>query len=245
MRFWCVGGAYNWSVAAKLRKLSPDAELFRRRAAGEPLRELAADYGVSHTSLSRYFARADARRELKRAEQLNRAEQRADEARWQAELRAQEARWRAERQAEREAHRRLKAEERTGSVSAAEPVADPDASERGSRPGAVEGGRSTRRRGSPGSGRIGRVRAGETYTYADWLDERDARVPLTRADLESEADRVAAKAVEAGGGIEAVIEATGFRTRENVFRNIDPAILERAQQNDAAQTSADETALPG
>jgi hypothetical protein len=71
--------------------------------------------------------------------------------------------------------------------------------------------------------------------YAHWLDERDAGRPFTRAELESEADRFAAKAVEAGGGIEAVIEATGFRTRENVFRNINPAILERAERNEAAQ----------
>jgi hypothetical protein len=84
---------------AKLPTLSPDPALFRRRAAGETLRELARDYGVSHTSLSRYFARPQAVKELKRAAQLNRAEERAEEARWRAELRALEERWWAVREA--------------------------------------------------------------------------------------------------------------------------------------------------
>jgi hypothetical protein len=35
--------------------------------------------------------------------------------------------------------------------------------------------------------------------------------------------------------MEAVIEATGLRTRDNVLRLIDPTILERALQNDAAR----------
>jgi hypothetical protein len=95
-------------MAHKLRKLSPDAALFRRRAAGEPLRDIAPDYGVSHTSLSRYFTRPDAIKELKRAEQLLRAEQRAEEARWRAELRAAEERRRAEQQAERKVRRKVK-----------------------------------------------------------------------------------------------------------------------------------------
>ncbi len=43
-------------------------------------------------------------------------------------------------------------------------------------------------------------------------------------------DHAAEEAVAAGGGIEAVIEATGLRTRENVLNLIDPAILDRAQQ---------------
>jgi hypothetical protein len=66
---------------AKLRKLSPDPALFHRRVAGETLRELARDYGVSHTSLSRYFARPQAVKELKRAAQLNRVEERVDRPR--------------------------------------------------------------------------------------------------------------------------------------------------------------------
>ena len=42
---------------ARLRRLQPDRELLQRRAAGEPLRALARDYDVTHTTLGRYFAR--------------------------------------------------------------------------------------------------------------------------------------------------------------------------------------------
>jgi DNA-binding transcriptional MocR family regulator len=70
---------------ARLRRLAPDAMLFRRRAADEPLRQLAADYGVTHSTLSRYFARPQARRQLEEAAQLNEAECRAAQARWEAE----------------------------------------------------------------------------------------------------------------------------------------------------------------
>lgn len=66
--------------------------------------------------------------------------------------------------------------------------------------------------------------------------------PLYPRRTGKRADRVAAKAVQAGGGIEAVIEATGFRTRENIFRLINPTILEHAERNDDAHASADETA---
>ena len=59
----------------RLRKLVPDAELIRRRAAGEPLRELASDYDdVAHTTLGRYFKRPEVAKQL-------RAEQRAAAAR--------------------------------------------------------------------------------------------------------------------------------------------------------------------
>jgi hypothetical protein len=46
------------------RRLVPDAALIRRSAAGEPLRQLAPDYHVNHTTLSRYFARTDVKRQL-------------------------------------------------------------------------------------------------------------------------------------------------------------------------------------
>jgi hypothetical protein len=83
----------------RLRRLQADAELVRRRAAGETLRELACDYGVSHTTLSRYFARPEVATQLKQAAQLLRAEQRAAQARGQAGLRAErEARRLASRQ---------------------------------------------------------------------------------------------------------------------------------------------------
>jgi hypothetical protein len=48
-----------------LRRLKPDPDLISRRAAGEPLRQLAADYGVSHTTLSRYFRRNEAKNLLR------------------------------------------------------------------------------------------------------------------------------------------------------------------------------------
>ncbi len=38
------------------RRLVPDAQLLRRRGAGEPLRTLARDYHVAHTTLGRFFA---------------------------------------------------------------------------------------------------------------------------------------------------------------------------------------------
>jgi transposase-like protein len=69
--------------------------------------------------------------------------------------------------------------------------------------------------------------------YEAWLDERDARRPLLREDLHTQSDKLAAGAVENGCGIDAVIEATGLRTLENVVRNIDPAILVRAYDYDA------------
>ncbi|HEY8630539.1 MAG TPA: hypothetical protein VIL73_08395, partial [Gaiellaceae bacterium] len=59
----------------RLRRLVPDAELIRRRAAGEPLRELAGDYGVAHTTLGRYFARPQVKKELAQARRQLRDEQ--------------------------------------------------------------------------------------------------------------------------------------------------------------------------
>jgi hypothetical protein len=79
------------------------------------------------------------------------------------------------------------------------------------------------------SSRRGRARSPEEA----WLDERDARQPLTRSDLHSRADETAAGVVAAGGGGEALIEATGLRTFENVARLIDPVIVRRALDNDS------------
>jgi hypothetical protein len=86
----------------RLRRLAPDTELIRRRAAGETFRELALDYGVSHTTLSRYFARPEVGKQLKRAEQLQRAEQRAAEARFRAEQKAEREREHAARRTARQ-----------------------------------------------------------------------------------------------------------------------------------------------
>jgi hypothetical protein len=71
------------------------------------------------------------------------------------------------------------------------------------------------------------------FDFAAWLDERDARRPLLRQDLLSRSDELAARAAEGGGGIKALIEATGLRTLENLVGNIDPAILVHAYDNDA------------
>jgi hypothetical protein len=49
----------------RLRRLVPDHALVRRRAAGEPLRRLAAEYGVAHTTLGRWFARPAVTRQLR------------------------------------------------------------------------------------------------------------------------------------------------------------------------------------
>jgi len=83
----------------QLRRLEPDAALLRRRAAGETLRLLARDYGVSHTSLSRYFARPGVVKQLKQAERFVRAEQRAVDARWRSEQATRDADRVAQRQA--------------------------------------------------------------------------------------------------------------------------------------------------
>jgi hypothetical protein len=53
--------------ARGLRRLVPDSELIRRGAAKEPLRSIAADYGVSHTTILRYFKRPAVARQLLRA----------------------------------------------------------------------------------------------------------------------------------------------------------------------------------
>ena len=146
--------------------------------------------------------------------------------------RAAELRWSARRQAEREALRREKRRLTADRQDAGDGVAvetDDASSEdsNGSRSGPARD--ST---GAPGRERVIRInRPGGDF--ARLLDEHDARVPHTRADLRSSNDDRAAEAVAAGGGIQAVIEATGLRTLENVVALIDPEILDRAYENDA------------
>ena len=160
------------------------------------MRALAADYGVAHTTLGRYFARPELARQLREAGQSERGERRAAATRRVAERRAERAiRRRAKEQA-------ALAHARTRHAAAAASARRPPRS-----------------------------------AYPAWLDERDTRLPLLRADLHSRNDELAARAVEAGGGIEAVIEATGLRTRENVLRAIDPAILVHAFDNAAASAA--------
>jgi len=52
----------------RLRRLVPDSELIRRGAAKEPLRSIAADYGVCHTTILRYFKRSAVAKQLLRAQ---------------------------------------------------------------------------------------------------------------------------------------------------------------------------------
>lgn len=68
------------SKSRRLRRLVPDQALYDRRAAGEPLRTLAADYGVVHTSLLRHFRRPEVRPELREALWRLRVERRARQA---------------------------------------------------------------------------------------------------------------------------------------------------------------------
>jgi hypothetical protein len=178
----------------RLRKLVPDAELIRRRAAGEPLRELASDYDVAHTTLGRFFERPDVASQLRQA----RKERQAGE-------RALARRRSAERRLEQEVRRKARAQAATEREQA--------------RAAAAIAGRARRRR--------------PRTDYEAWLDEHDARVPWTRADLHSGHDQAAARVVAEGGGIEAIIEATDLRSLDNVVRSIDPAILTKAYDNDA------------
>ena len=64
----------DWRDAGKSWGRPPDLELIRRRAAGETFRRLAEDYAVSHSTLSRFFARPDVAKEL-RAQQRERKKQ--------------------------------------------------------------------------------------------------------------------------------------------------------------------------
>jgi hypothetical protein len=235
----------------RLRRLAPDQELIRRRAAGEPLRRLASDYEVAHTTLGRYFGRPELAKQLKQSGKtkrrprlrglvpdqelirrraageplrelasdyevahttLGRYFERPEVAKQIKEaakqLRAEAARRSAER-------RRLEREVRR---KAREQVAAERKQARRARAAALE--LSSRRRGA---------RSPEEA----WRDERDARLPLTRADLHSRADETAARVVAAGGGSEAVIDATGLRTFENVAQLIDPVIVTRALDHDS------------
>jgi hypothetical protein len=164
------------------------------------LRVLAAEYGVAHTTLGRYFARPEVTRQLREAGRAVRAERRAAATRRAVEQRLQrQVRKRVQEQAAR-------ARERA-------------------------------RHATPGGSTAPRPRRS---AHQAWLDERAARRPPTRAELRSRSDQLAERAVASGGGIEAVIEATGLRSRENVLRLIDPAILVRAFDNEAAIAAAAE-----
>jgi hypothetical protein len=145
-------------VSPKLRKLIPDEALFRRRADGEPLRDLARDYGVQHTTLGRYFARPMAARELKRVKRLIQAEQREAEAERRAGARA-----------ERTAQRRVKQQPPQASRTTEPPAAAAGEVE----PAQPDAGRPIRRPNSvvvPSTVQPAATRDG----YPGYLDRRDA-----------------------------------------------------------------------
>ena len=71
----------------------------------------------------------------------------------------------------------------------------------------------------------------------DWLDQRDSPPRVTSRDSYSANDRRAEEVVATGGGVGQVIEATGLRNRDNVYRNIDAQIVARALKNDARRAS--------
>jgi hypothetical protein len=96
----------------RLRRLVADEELLRRRAAGEPLQQLAGDYDVAHSTLCRYFARPVVKEQLKKVGRHLRAEQRQLTIRRAAERRLERhVRRKAEEQsaAEAEQERRYRA----------------------------------------------------------------------------------------------------------------------------------------
>jgi hypothetical protein len=65
-----------------------------------------------------------------------------------------------------------------------------------------------------------------------WLDERDGPRGLSSRDRFSASDDLAETLVEAGGGLEQVIDVTGLRTRQNALRSVDAQIMRRALAND-------------
>lgn len=181
-----------------LRRLVPDEALFERRLSGESLRTLAPDYGVSHTTLLRFFRRPEVTLELREARRrlvVKRAEEKARRV--------------EERRLEEDVRKRAK--EEAGHDRALE------ASSR------AEGPRPT---------------------DEEWFDQRAAPHALISRKRYSAQDRTAAEVVTAGGGVEQVIEATGLRSRENVYRLVDAQIMARALANDVSRSKAASSELP-
>ena len=75
--------------------------------------------------------------------------------------------------------------------------------------------------------------------FEAWLDSRDEPSGLTSQDRMSRNDELAAQTVAAGGGVQELIEATGFRTRLGVYESIDPQVVEQALANDDRPPSRD------
>jgi hypothetical protein len=230
VRSWCVrkrrhgGGSYHLEVKRrrylKPRRLVVDEDLYRRRVQGETLRELAVDYGVSHTTLSRHLAGPNAKATLRAARVALRLEE--------------EERRKAERAAARQA---------AAQRSASRPLEDLDANEAPHTRADVESPPALRGGGAAPGLMDDRPSRRWGSEYANWLDDRDHGRPLTRRELWSTNDELAAEVTTAGGGLVAVIEVTRLNTEANVRRLIDPEIVERADENDAHRMPPSNQAL--
>jgi hypothetical protein len=188
---------------SRLRRLVPDEALLERRAGGEPLRPLADDYQVAHTTLLRWFRRPEVARELPEARRrvaARRKIERAKRARQEQAERAQRARLRQAAKAER----------------ALEPKAEQEVKKR-----ALEEAERDRELAAwmPPEPRVDPEHA--------WLDTHEAPRVLSSGDRYSANSRRAAEVVAAGGGIAEVMEATGL-SRLNVLQTIDAQIVVRA-----------------
>jgi hypothetical protein len=218
----------------RLRRLQPDAELIRRRAAGETLRQLATDYGVWHTTLGRYFARPQVARQLKQAQRLERLERRAAEARWWAEQKAAERQGQAREQKPARAQPRRSARQPEQAsadapanqskqpVAAASPPLPQPETPLASGTSATIGlprpqGRQPPQRRQPAAGRSRRPRA---HPYQAWLDEREAPAPPTppeqrRVEIRTATGKVVARGERAGAE----------RIRESLERRLGPVTI--------------------
>jgi hypothetical protein len=189
----------------RLRRLVLDGELLERRAAGESLRSLAADYGVVHSTLLRYFRRPQVVLELREADRRLAGQRKAARAKRKAESeREQQARRRGRSaRAQRALERQLEQEVRKRAEEDAE------------RDRALEDWTPPKR----------------ATAYEAFFDRHEAPRGLASWELYSANDRKAAEVVSSGGGVQQVIEVTGL-SWENVLRTIDAQILVRALEND-------------
>jgi hypothetical protein len=196
------------------RRLVPDAELYQRRVQGATPRELANDYALSHTTLSRYLRRPDAKLQVREA---------------RAALRLKK---RDRREESRRALQHGRPERQGNALAAAEPS-----------PVFDEGGHAVVVEEAAPAPLSAVERRANRYPSdsADWLDDQDYARPPTRRETRSTNDEIADKVAAGGAGIAAVVDATGLRTEENLRRPIDPEIVARADLNDAASSTVGAT----
>jgi hypothetical protein len=229
----------------RLRKLAADAELIRRRAAGEPLRALAIDYGVTHTTLGRFFARPQVVQQLRQASRLLRAEPEAK----QRPLRLRRL------AADGELIRRRAAGEPLRALAVDYGVAHTTLARFFARPEVVTELRQAARqlhaeRQAEAADRraaqrckqelkrevLRKVKEQAAFERAN--PHHPAAVAHAAGRQTKRSDDDAAAVVASGGGLQEVIETTGLRTLKNVRRLINPTILKQALENDARAEAA-------